>query len=66
MSKTTVVRAYMSDGQQMQRVLADSRGNVYVGKEWTRPTGQLIPVRGIYERWSDVPEAWIGHVPFWK
>jgi hypothetical protein len=51
-----------------QRVLVDARGLVFsVANGWARPSGQPLIVRGeVYERWQDVPFAWVGGVPFWR
>lgn len=60
--KTTVQKAYMGSN----RVLADSNGRVFVFKQgWVSPAEPVTLVAGApYERWTDVPMAWCGYVPF--
>lgn len=66
--KTTVQRAYLINGSNAARVLADSHGQVFLpGTGWTRASGtvHLVPGGNVYERWSDVPFAWVDAVPYW-
>lgn len=62
MRKVTVQRAYTSAG----RVLVDNDGRVYAGIDWTESRGPVHRVGETYERWVDVPFAWLGYVPYWS
>jgi hypothetical protein len=65
--KTTVRKAYVVVGSEAQRVLANSRGEVYThAAGWTKPAGVVLSEGPVYERWMDVPEAWLGHVAWWN
>lgn len=67
--KTTAQRAYVFDAGKAQRVIATSKGEVYTpGEGWSKPVEvQVVKVPGIYDRWSDVPAAWLGGpLPWWK
>lgn len=61
-NRTTVQRGYM--GQD--RVLVASDGRVFRGGEWAHPDTQVVKVPGVYERWCDVPAAWLGGCPYWR
>jgi hypothetical protein len=65
--KTTVQRGYLMDQDNASRVLVDSRGQVYAEGAWFIPVGsRVVTVPGTYDRWMDVPEAWLGHAPWWR
>lgn len=68
--KRTVRRAYFLRAGKGVRVIADSRGQVFFPntREWHTPTAgaQVVPVGQRYERWCDVPQAWLGYTPWWK
>lgn len=64
--RNTVQLAYHTEANQTQRVLKDSQGRVFIpGEGWTLPRGHVVAERPIYERWADVPAAWVGAVPYW-
>lgn len=68
--RVTVQRAYAFQGQASDAVLVDSQGRVYapdVG-EWQTPAEsvRLVKLRGVYDRWCDVPAAHLGFTPWWK
>ncbi len=63
--RKTVQRAYVVTDQGAQRTLVDSEGRIYLDKNWVPNAGEVIAVPGRYERWCDVPEVWIGHLPYW-
>ncbi len=62
MMKATVVRAYVGS----QAALLHSQGMVYVKGQWAPAPADVVTVPGRYERWCDVPAAWLGHTPWWK
>jgi hypothetical protein len=69
MDRTTVHRAYrFVDGTPAVRTLVNSRGEVYEpqARTWTSPMGHVLLVPGKFERWVDVPESWLGHLPWWR
>jgi hypothetical protein len=57
----SVHRGYVSG----KRVLVNAAGQVFAGKEWAMPAERPQRIAPEYERWKDVPQAWIGVVPFW-
>jgi hypothetical protein len=57
-----VQRAYIGS----ERVLVDSYGRVFRGGMWVPVDGEIIREGERYERWVDVPFAWIGCVPYWR
>jgi hypothetical protein len=64
--KTTVQKAYVFG---TTRALVDSKGRVYVPQQgWvTMPDNEIKRVAGpAYEKWSDVPAAWLGGCPYWS
>ncbi len=70
MKKTTVQLAYTLEAGRAERVIASSEGEVYTPERgWeSAERVQVIPEPGrpVYERWADVPAAWIGAVPYWR
>ena len=67
--KTTVQKAYVLDESGIARTLVDSNGRIYVPRAgWIeRPNWQVSRVPGpAYERWCDVPSAWLGGCPFFR
>lgn len=61
-----VQRGYISTGQAMSRTLVDSRGRVYLDHKWQHFAGEVVTEPGVYERWVDVPETWLGFRPYWS
>lgn len=63
-NKITVQRAYLGS----TRVLVNSEGRAYAGVRggWVNGIEGTIPVGQPYDSWSDVPYAWLGHVPYWR
>lgn len=59
--------AYLFSERGAQRVIAASSGLVYLPqiKRWVSPAGEVVTVRE-YDRWCDVPRAWVGHLPWWR
>ena len=66
--RTTVQKAYIVTGNQTQRTILKSDGLVYVPREgWALPSGDVVPAYGeCYDRWNDVPAAWMGFQAWWK
>lgn len=67
--KNAVCRAYIITENKAYKTLLDSHGKVYAKavRAWVEPTvGKVIAVPGHYERWVDVPRAWLGHQPYWR
>lgn len=58
-NRLTVQKAYVGN----ERTLVDSEGKVYVPSEGRWFGGGSVPptpTGPVYERWSDVPAAWLG------
>jgi hypothetical protein len=67
MNRLTVQLAYQTTETQTQRVLADSEGRIYVpGEGWTHARGRIEAFGAPFERWSDVPSAWMDGCVYWK
>ncbi len=61
-----VQRAYEL-GALPRRVLVDSHGRVWTGRDWQpQPAGPISTVGEKFERWSDVPFGWCDGTPWWK
>lgn len=59
-----VQRAYMVGSRAAERVLAADDGRVYLPRleVWTSsPLGDVVRTGEVFERWVDVPSAWVGH-----
>lgn len=59
-----VQRAYAGD----RRVLVSDEGQVYLPefKRWVAAGSEVIRLPEVYSRWHDVPQAWVGHCPWWR
>lgn len=67
MKTVGVQRAYVL-GVTTERAIAHVNGEVYTPERgWHIPTAVVVTVPGgvVYERWSDVPHAWLGCTPWW-
>ncbi len=67
--RKSVALAYLQSEGKVQRTLQDSLGNVFLPESgsWTYPRGEVTLAAGAgYDRWVDVPRAWLGVQPFWK
>lgn len=64
--RNTASRAYLKSGDSMTRVVVTTAGQVFgaTGVE-VQPVGEVIRVALPYERWSDVPAAWLNGVQAW-
>lgn len=61
--KGTVTRGYLGS----RRVLVHSNGRVFDGHTWIEPQGTVTLHPGdAFERWVDVPAAWLGKTVWWK
>lgn len=61
-----VCKAYLFSAGEAKRVLLSNRGKVFAGKDWEDPNGKVVSTGDVYERWSDVPFAWMGGTPWWR
>lgn len=61
--KTKVQRAYIGS----ERTLVDSQGRVFLDGMWMTGNFPVVRVPGsTYDRWCDVPFAWVGACPYFR
>lgn len=70
-ARVTVQRAYLKtiDGK-LTRSFVDSTGRVLIPatRKWYGPVNPcaVIKLKGVYERWCDLPRSWLGFIPFFS
>lgn len=62
----TVQLGYQLHTETAERVLVASTGEVFSEGRWTQPTGAVVPLARSFDRWCDVPAAWLGGCPWWR